>query len=290
MAPSTLRDRLEVDLERRTHGALDVDDLDVLPVLLEQGDQEVDGELDVEGDLSRSHGDVSHSQGHAHDLLHLELDGGLGDLDLLLEVLVLIEDGRELASLGEARTQDTRDLLNERGRGQEVVVLLGELLDELLVLVELLEVIDGHLVHAELVSLLAVLLVTQDADAGVRTRDDRELESTRETFVTRRIVVLQSDLELDGLGELAHLALELLALGISNGLATRKGKDLFNGSTKNFAVELAHCWFVGLGLLWPAAAACGGQHCSGFRGIVFQDIRGILIKLKVGGLDYDAQA
>lgn len=78
------------DLEWRTHGGLNVENLNVLPVLLQERDQEVDGKLNVEGDFSRSHGDVGDGQGHAHNLLHLELDGGLGSLDLLLEVVILI--------------------------------------------------------------------------------------------------------------------------------------------------------------------------------------------------------
>jgi len=203
---------LEEDLERRAHGGLDVQDLDVLPVLLEEGHEEVDGQLHVEGNVSGTHLDVGNGEGHAHDLLHLELDGGLGGLDLLLEVIVLIKDGRELTGLGQTRTKDTRDLLDQSGRGQEVVVLLGKLLDKLLVLVELLQVINCHLVNAELVSLLAVLLVSEDADAGVGLGHDGQTEGAGETLVTRRIVVLQRNLKLDGLGELTHLALLHLAL------------------------------------------------------------------------------
>lgn len=39
-------------------------------------------------------------------------------------------------TLGKTGTEETRDLLDEGLRGQERIVLLGELLDELLVLVE----------------------------------------------------------------------------------------------------------------------------------------------------------
>jgi len=198
--------RLEEDLEGRAHGGLDVQDLDVLPVLLQQGNQEVHGQLHVQGDISGTHLDVCDGKGHAHDLLHLELDGGLGGLDLLLQVVVLIEHGGELAGLGKTRTQDTRNLLDQSGRGQEVVVLLGELLDKLLVLVELLEIVHGHLVNAQLISLLTMLLVTKHANGGVGLGDDGQAESARETLVTSRIVVLQCDLELDGLSELSDLS------------------------------------------------------------------------------------
>jgi len=203
---------LEENLESRAHGRLDVQDLDVLPVLLEEGHKEVDGQLHVEGNVGGGHLNVGDGKGHAHDLLHLELDGSLGRLDLLLKVVVLVEDGRELTGLGETRTKDTGDLLDQGGGSKEVIVLLGELLDKLLVLVELLEVVNGHLVNAQLVGLLAVLLVTQDADGGVGLGDDGESEGSGETLVSGGVVVLQSDLELDGLGELADLALLLLAL------------------------------------------------------------------------------
>ena len=78
------------NLEGRAHGGLDVQDLDVLPVLLQQRHQEVDSELHIEGDVARGHGDVGNGQGKAHNLLHLELDGGLNDINLLLDVLVII--------------------------------------------------------------------------------------------------------------------------------------------------------------------------------------------------------
>jgi hypothetical protein len=206
------QEHLIEDLERGSHGRLDVQNLDVLPVLLEKRDQEVDSELYVEGDITRGHGDVGNSQRHAHNLLHLELDGGLGGIDLLLQVVVLIKKSREFAGLGETRTKDTRNLLDERGRGQKVVVLLGELLDKLLVLVELLEVINGHLVHTHLVGLLAMLLVTQNANGGVGTRDDGQTEGAGETFVSLGVIVLQGDLKFNGLGEFAHLSLDISTL------------------------------------------------------------------------------
>jgi len=213
------------DLLSRTHGGLDVQDLHVLPVLLEQGDQEVGGQLHVERNVGGRHGHVGDSQGHAHDLLHLELDGGLGGLDLLRERVVLIEDGGELARLGQTRTQDSGNLLDQGSRGQKVVVLLGELLDELLVLVELLQVIDGHLVNAHLISSLTVLLVSDHANGGIWLGDDRKSESSGETFVSGRIIVLQGDLKLDGLRELADLSLNGLTL-VGDLLALGEGEDV----------------------------------------------------------------
>ena len=71
-----------VDPEGLAHGGLDVQGAYILPVLLEQGDQEVDGVHNVGTDLSLGHADVANSDGHAQHLLQLELDGRLGLIDL----------------------------------------------------------------------------------------------------------------------------------------------------------------------------------------------------------------
>ena len=70
----------------------------------------------------------------AQHLLELELDGRLDLGDLLAEVLGVRDGGGELAGLGETGAEQTGDLLDEGLGGEEGVVLLGELLDELLVL------------------------------------------------------------------------------------------------------------------------------------------------------------
>jgi len=230
---------LEEELLGGAHGGLDVEHLDVLPVLLEQRDQEVDGELHVQADLGVGHGNVSHGKGDAHDLLHLEFDGGLGGVHLLLHVVVVVKEGRELAGLGKAGSEDTGDLLDEGTGGQKTVVLAGELLDQLFVLVELLEVLDVHRVDAQLLGGLAVSLVTKNAHIGVELGAHRELEGAGETFVTLGIVVLQGDLELDGLGEFSLLALEGLARH-DDVLAVGELEDVLNAVGKEFAIKFAH--------------------------------------------------
>lgn len=70
---------------------------------------------------------VADGNTEAEDLLELELDRALDLVDLLLEVLTMRDGRRELAGLGQTRAQQTRDLLDEGIRGQEGVVLLGEL-------------------------------------------------------------------------------------------------------------------------------------------------------------------
>mmetsp|Transcript_24653 Transcript_24653/g.42080 ORF Transcript_24653/g.42080 Transcript_24653/m.42080 type:complete len:308 (+) Transcript_24653:171-1094(+) len=190
---------------RLAHGRLDVQDLDVLPVLLEQRDKEVDGELEVLQDLLLRHTHVANGGVQAQDLLELELDSGLGLVDLGGEVLRLLHEGGELARLVEAGAEQTRDLLDQRLRGKEVVVLLGELLDHLLVLVEVLQTLSVLEVQTHRSGLLAVEGVAKHAHAHLGARDVRQLDVASETLVLLRVVVLQADLQLDGLLELALL-------------------------------------------------------------------------------------
>ena len=83
----------------RSHGRLDVQGLHVLPVLLQQGDEEVHGEMDVLDELLLSHPDVADSHREAEDLLHLKLDGGLQVGDLGLQVVAVGHQGGELTGL-----------------------------------------------------------------------------------------------------------------------------------------------------------------------------------------------
>ena len=73
--------------------------LHVLPVLLQQRDEEVHGEMDVLDELLLSHPDIADRHGQAEDLLHLELDGGLQVGYLSLQVVAVGHQGGELASL-----------------------------------------------------------------------------------------------------------------------------------------------------------------------------------------------
>jgi hypothetical protein len=171
VSKETRREGNKTDL---AHGALEVKRSDVLPVLLEERDQEVDGweegkveredkrarsgsgtmqdqraegqrtKHDVGKDLVLSHVAVSDGNTEAEDLLELELDGRLDLVDLVLQVLGVSDGGGELSGLGKTGSEQSRDLLDEGLGSEEGVVLLGELLDELLVLVELLQVVNGH--------------------------------------------------------------------------------------------------------------------------------------------------
>jgi len=154
-----------VQSNRRSHSALDVKGADVLPVLLQKRHQEVDGQMNVENQLILSHLHVTNGNVQAQDLLHLELDGGLEVVDLGVEVVAVLEKGWELASLVETWTQETWDLLDERLGGEEGIVLLGQLLDQLLVLVQLFQVVHAHEGHALVLGLVTMSLVSEDADS-----------------------------------------------------------------------------------------------------------------------------
>mmetsp|Transcript_20154 Transcript_20154/g.57818 ORF Transcript_20154/g.57818 Transcript_20154/m.57818 type:complete len:322 (-) Transcript_20154:262-1227(-) len=227
----------EEDLLRGAHGGLEVDLADVLPLLLEKRGEEVNGQLGVDDDLLLVHVGVADGDVEAHDLLHLELDGGLDLVDLLLHVLLGGEKGGELAGLGETGAEETGDLLDHVVGGEEEVVTLGELLDELLVLVELLEVLNAHVIDADAVGLLAMDGITEDAALEVRAGNGGELEGSGETLLASGIVVLEGDLALDGLDEVALLALELLS-GLGDGPTGGEGKDVGDRLVKEGGVQL----------------------------------------------------
>ena len=230
---------LEVNLDCRSHGRLDVDLSNVLPLLLQQTSKEVSSKLGVDGDLLGFHLNVSNGNVKAHNLLHLELNRGLDLVDLFLHVVATGQEGGELTGLGQTWTQKTWDLLDHVIGGHEEVVTLGKLLDQLLVLVQLLEVLDTHVVDADTVGLLTVGGISKDAALETGTRDGGEFEGTRETFVTDGIVVLQGDLDLDGFGEVTLLAvlffsanLHLFTVGVS--------QNVTDGIVEELGVELGH--------------------------------------------------
>jgi hypothetical protein len=134
------------------------------------------------------------------------------------------DGGGELAGLVETRSQETRNLLDQSLGGNESIVLLGELLDKLLVLVELLQVINRLELHTDLLGLIAVKGITENADGHLGARDVGETNGARETLITLRIVVLETNLELDSLEEVTLLLLGLL-LDLANALADGRNLD-----------------------------------------------------------------
>merc|ERR1711915_592932 len=103
-----------------------------------------------------------------------------------------------------------RGMLDKGIRGNEGIILLSQLLDKLLVLVKLLEVISRHAGNVVLLSFINVHLVTKDTDLHVGLRDVLQLHSATETLVLLGVIVLEADLELDRLAEVALLVLGAL--------------------------------------------------------------------------------
>jgi hypothetical protein len=208
-------------LLRRSHGALDVQALDVLPVLLEEGNKEVDGHVDVLDKLVLGQGNVSDGNTQAKNLLHLQLDGLLLNIHEILQVTVGGQQDGELLGSVQSRTKKTGNVTNQAVGGEEDIVVVGHLLDDLLVLVHGLQVIDGLVGNTEGDGLVAVRLVTENAELEVLlalvTQDDAGLE----TLVAVRVIVLQTDLEFDGFDKLPLLffsgVLQNSANGVSQG-------------------------------------------------------------------------
>lgn len=133
------------------------------------------------------------------------------------------ERGRELTSLVETGAEELGDLTEEGLRSEESVVLLGELLDELLVLLESSELVDTHARDTELLGLIEVNLVTKDADLVVELGGVGETDNTGETLLFRGVEVLEADLELDSLDEFATGLAEDVVDGRLDGISRNLG-------------------------------------------------------------------
>jgi len=81
----------------------------------------------------------------------------------------------------------------------------SQLLHELLVLVQLLEVGNAHAGDGVGLGIIAVLIGTENAYGVALTGDEGQLDGTSEALLLNRVEVLQTDLQFDGLNELALL-------------------------------------------------------------------------------------
>lgn len=205
--------------------------LNVVPALLQEGDQEVDSDQEVGLDVLSGHVVVTDGGAQADDLLELELALGLEVLDLALEGFVVGDDLGEAADTGEPGTGDGGELLHEGVGGDEDVVLLGPALNGLLLLVEFLEVIDGDGVDAETLSLLQMGGVTDEADLHAGAGNVGEADGAGEALILGGVVILKTDLEFDGFLELTLFALgqnlgnSLKHLSLGNLGAARNKKE-----------------------------------------------------------------
>jgi hypothetical protein len=114
---------------RRTHTSLDSQATHILPPLLQQTDQIINRQHNIADQLILGHADIAHRDPQTKHLLELELDGALDLGHLDVEVLGVGDGGGELAGLGEAGAEETRDLAHERVGGEEGVVFARELFD-----------------------------------------------------------------------------------------------------------------------------------------------------------------
>lgn len=132
-------DSLKVNLHCRTHGALDIENLDVLPVLFQQWNQKVDCKLNVQLQLFGGHGNVSNSSVQAQHFLHLELDCGSCSLYFFRKRVRVSYKCREPSDLVQCRPQQSGNLFDEWVRGQQSIIFLCPLFDQLFVFVESFE-------------------------------------------------------------------------------------------------------------------------------------------------------
>jgi len=82
-----------------SHGGLDMKTLHVLPVLLQQRDQEVHCQMDVLSKLLLVHIDMANRNIETQNLLHLEFDGWFQVHYLGLQVICVGDKGWKFASL-----------------------------------------------------------------------------------------------------------------------------------------------------------------------------------------------
>jgi len=185
-----------------------VNGLKIVPSLLEHGDKEVEAHHDVGLEFLIIHIGATDGASHASDLSELELDGRTGVTDNGVEGGVLGDNGGEHLDSVKNGSNDDGDSLEDGVGSEEEIVFLGPLLDDFLVLVELLELIEGGEGEVSEEShvfdgLSSVLLISDQADLEVGTGHVGESDGTDETFILLGIVILKSELELNGLGELA---------------------------------------------------------------------------------------
>jgi hypothetical protein len=87
-----------VEPSGRRHGRLDSQASHVLPSLLQQRHEVVDGKHDIGNELLLCHANISDSDTHAEHLLELELDGRLDFGDLRAQVIRVGDGSWEFAS------------------------------------------------------------------------------------------------------------------------------------------------------------------------------------------------
>ncbi|GFE52956.1 patatin-like phospholipase domain-containing protein 3 isoform X1, putative [Babesia ovis] len=175
-----------------THRTLDGKTANVVPVLLKETDQVVNGKNNVCPELFVGHLNVTNGNTHAKHLLQLELNTGLDLPNLFLHVVIVCELGREFTSLVKSGTEEPRNLGKKGLGGEESTVFVGKLLDQSLVPVELLESLQVNEVNAQALGLVTVHLVTENTDLHALTWNVLQYNSSAETLVPLSVIVLKS--------------------------------------------------------------------------------------------------
>ncbi len=80
---------------------------------------------------------------------------------------------------------------------------LTELLDELLVLLVLAQIVSALERNTELLGLITVQLITQNADLHLGAGNVGQLNGTSKALVLLGVIILKTDLKLNGLKEMA---------------------------------------------------------------------------------------
>merc|ERR1719495_748701 len=209
----------------RSHSGLDVEALDILPMLLQQRNQEIHGQVNILDQFLLRHANITNGNTQTQDLLHLELDGWLQVKCLLLQVVAVGDQSGELSCLVQSWTQQSWDLLDQGIGGQEGIIGSSQFLDLLFILVQLLEVISRHGVHANGLGLINMLLISQQTHLVLELGDVFQLDCSGESLVLLGIVVLEADLKVHSLSELPLLLLAVLEHG-GHGLVQSVTGDL----------------------------------------------------------------
>jgi hypothetical protein len=193
--------------DRLAHSGLDMDTLEIVPLLLQKRGKEIESHDNVLSDLLIIHALVSGSNVQAGDLLELPLDGSSNVIELLGEWLSMGYWLWESSNSVKNWSENDWDLLDKRVGGEKERELLGPSLDKLLVLVELLEVVKGGDLNSKVCcsGFISVLLISDEADLQVWSWDVWKSDSTNETLIFHWVVIFESDLELDSLCELSLL-------------------------------------------------------------------------------------
>ena len=219
---------LKVNLNGRTHGRLDVNLSNILPLLFQKRRQEIGRQLGIGKDFAGVHFHIADRDIEAHDFLHLELDGGLEFINLALHIFIVPEQSGEFTRLGQAGPQETGNLLDQIVRRNKEIITLGEFLDHFLVFIQFLQVFYGHVVDADAIGLFAMGGAAEDAALELGTGDGGQAKGTGETLVADGVVIFQSNLGFDRFNEIALLAFHFLAID-GDRFALGKGDNVFQG-------------------------------------------------------------